>query len=102
MATLDHQIHDTTPQPLVTSTGLRVRPDLYDEEYSDQDYEQMLSMYEGTMSQIAEGEIVKSKVLRITENAVILDVGFKSEGSVSLDEFKERPKEGEEVEVFLR
>ncbi len=101
MATLDHQLHKTTPQPLVSATGLRVRPDLYDEEYSDQDYEQMLSMYEGTMSQIAEGEIVKSKVLRITENAVILDVGFKSEGSVSLDEFKERPKEGEEVEVFL-
>jgi len=37
----------------------------------------------------------------VTENAVILDVGFKSEGSVPLDEFKERPKEGEEVEVFL-
>ncbi len=101
MATLDQQIHNSTPQPLVSATGLRVRPDLYNEEYSDQDYEQMLSMYEGTMSQIAEGEIVKSKVLRITENAVILDVGFKSEGSVSLDEFKERPKEGEEVEVFL-
>jgi len=61
----------------------------------------MLSMYEGTMAQIAEGEIVKSKVLRVTENAVILDVGFKSEGSVPLDEFKELPKEGEEVEVFL-
>jgi small subunit ribosomal protein S1 len=101
LATLDQQIHNSTPEPLVSTTGLRVRPDLYDEEYSDQDYEQMLSMYEGTMSQIAEGEIVKSKVLRITENAVILDVGFKSEGSVSLDEFKERPKEGEEVEVFL-
>jgi len=101
LATLDQQIHNSTPQPLVSATALRVRPDLYDEEYSDQDYEQMLSMYEGTMSQIAEGEIVKSKVLRITENAVILDVGFKSEGSVSLDEFKERPKEGEEVEVFL-
>jgi small subunit ribosomal protein S1 len=101
LATLDQQIRDSNPQPLVSATGLRVRPDLYDEDYSDQDYEQMLSMYEGTMSQIAEGEIVKSKVLRITENAVILDVGFKSEGSVSLDEFKERPKEGEEVEVFL-
>jgi small subunit ribosomal protein S1 len=101
LAIVDQQIHNSTPQPLVSATGLRVRPDLYDEEYSDQDYEQMLSMYEGTMSQIAEGEIVKSKVLRITENAVILDVGFKSEGSVSLDEFKERPKEGEEVEVFL-
>ena len=58
------------PAQIASPTGLRVRPDLYDEEYSEQDYEQMLSMYEGTMSQIAEGEIVKSKVLRVTENAV--------------------------------
>jgi small subunit ribosomal protein S1 len=89
------------PDTLTSATGLRVRPDLYDEEYSDADYEQMLSMYEGTMAAIAEGEIVKSKVLRITDNAVILDVGFKSEGSVPLDEFKDRPQEGDEVEVFL-
>ncbi len=84
-----------------TATGLRVRTDLYDDTYSDSDYETMLSMYEGTMAQIVEGEIVKSKVLRITDNAVILDVGFKSEGSVPLDEFKEPPQVGEEVEVFL-
>src|SRR6478672_5609006 len=94
------QLHPSTDQ-FTSPTGLRVRQDLYDEDYSDQDYEQMLSMYEGTMSQIVEGEIFKSKVLRVTENAVILDVGFKCEGSVALDEFKDPPKEGEEVEVFL-
>ena len=88
-------------EQFATPTGLRVRPDLYDEEYSADEYEQMLSMYEGTMSQIVEGEIVRSKVLRVTENAVILDVGFKSEGSVALDEFKEPPSPGDEVEVFL-
>ncbi|MFN0179490.1 MAG: 30S ribosomal protein S1 [Gemmatimonadales bacterium] len=93
--------HKSAGTAFATATGLRVRQDLYDESYSDADYESMLSMYEGTMAQIVEGEIVKSKVLRITDNAVILDVGFKSEGSVPLDEFKERPKEGEEVEVFL-
>ncbi len=85
----------------VSPAGLKVRADLYDEDYSDADYEQMLSMYEGTMASIVEGEIVKSKVLRVTDNAVILDVGFKSEGSVPLDEFKEMPKPGDEVEVFL-
>ncbi len=84
-----------------TATGLKVRADLYDEDYSEDEYEQMLSMYEGTMSQIVEGEIVKSKVLRVTESAVILDVGFKSEGSVPLDEFKDPPAPGDEVEVFL-
>ena len=54
-------------------------------------------------SQIDEGEIVKSKVLRVTDNTVVLDVGFKSEGSVPLDEFKDPPvlKAGDEVEVFL-
>jgi small subunit ribosomal protein S1 len=96
------QLNPSTDQ-FITQTGLRVRQDLYDEDYSDSDYEQMLSMYEGTMSQIVEGEIVKSKVLRVTDNAVILDVGFKSEGSVPLDEFKDPHllKEGDEVEVFL-
>ena len=96
------QLQPSTEQ-FASPSGLRVRQDLYDEEYSDEDYEQMLSMYEGTMSQIVEGEIVKSKVLRVTENAVILDVGFKSEGSVPLDEFKDPQslKEGDEVEVFL-
>jgi small subunit ribosomal protein S1 len=92
---------DTTTEQYSTPTGLRVREDLIDENYSSEDYEKMLSMYEGTMASIAEGEIVKSKVLRVTENAVILDVGFKSEGSVPLDEFKDPPKEGDEVEVFL-
>jgi small subunit ribosomal protein S1 len=96
------QLHPSTDQ-FTSPTGLRVRQDLYDEDYTDEDYEQMLSMYEGTMSQIVEGEIVKSKVLRVTDNAVILDVGFKSEGSVPLDEFKDPHtlKEGDEVEVFL-
>jgi small subunit ribosomal protein S1 len=83
------------------TSGIRVREDLIDESYTSEEYEQMLSMYEGTMASIAEGEIVKSKVLRVTDNAVILDVGFKSEGSVPLDEFKDIPKEGDEVEVFL-
>jgi small subunit ribosomal protein S1 len=92
---------DPLTTALSTPTGLRVREDLIDESYTSEEYEQMLSMYEGTMASIAEGEIVKSKVLRITDNAVILDVGFKSEGSVPLDEFKDIPKEGDEVEVFL-
>ena len=96
------QLQPTTEQ-FASPTGLRVRQDLYDENYSDEDYERMLSMYEGTMAQIVEGEIVKSKVLRVTDNAVILGVGFKSEGSVPLDEFKDPQslKEGDEVEVFL-
>ncbi len=83
--------------------ALRVRPDLYDEDYSDEQYEEMLALYEGTLQSIVEGEIVKSKVLRVTDSHVILDVGFKSEGAVSLDEFKSAGavEPGDEVEVLL-
>ena len=74
-----------------------------DEQYSADEIEQMSVMYEGTLSNIQEGEIVKSKVLRVTDAAVILDVGFKSEGAVAIDEFKDPKslKEGDEVEVYL-
>jgi small subunit ribosomal protein S1 len=83
--------------------AIRVRDDLYDDTYSESEYEEMLSMYEGTMASIVEGEIVKSRVLRVTDNAVILDVGFKSEGSIPIEEFQDPGslKEGDEVEVFL-
>jgi small subunit ribosomal protein S1 len=76
---------------------------LYDEDYSDEQYREMLELYEGTLQSIAEGEIVKSKVLRVTDSHVILDVGFKSEGAVPIEEFKDPSaiEAGEEVEVLL-
>lgn len=74
-----------------------------EDEYSPEEYEAMLEMYEDTLTNIEEGEIVKARVLRVTENAVILDVGFKSEGAISRDEFKnpDQLQPGDEVEVFL-
>jgi small subunit ribosomal protein S1 len=97
---------ETPPLPteqLTDEPVLRVRADLYDESYSDEEYQDMLAMYEGTMASIAEGEIVASKILRVTDNAVILDLGFKSEGSVPLEEFPDPSalEVGAEVEVFL-
>lgn len=80
------------------------RPELYEEdEYTSEDYEKMMEMYQGSMASIDEGEIVKAKVQSIRENVVVLDIGFKSEGTVPLEEFKDHPdlKVGDEVEVLL-
>ena len=72
-------------------------------EYSKDEYEQMMAMYESTLTSIEEGELIKGKVLRINETNVVLDIGFKSEGSVPIDEFKsqEEINVGDEVEVYL-
>ncbi|HEX7051994.1 MAG TPA: 30S ribosomal protein S1 [Longimicrobiales bacterium] len=93
----------TAEQVEQRARDIGVRADLLEEEYSPEEYEAMLAMYEETLTNVEEGEIVKAQVLRVTENAVILDVGFKSEGAVPLDEFKnpEELKPGDEVDVFL-
>ncbi|MCL7985326.1 MAG: 30S ribosomal protein S1 [marine benthic group bacterium] len=91
------------PDSMFAATADGMTVDLDAGEYSDEEYEAMLAMYEDTLHDIVEGEIVKATVLRKTDNAVILDVGFKSEGSVPLDEFRDPDalETGDEVEVFL-
>ncbi|HYW05418.1 MAG TPA: 30S ribosomal protein S1 [Longimicrobium sp.] len=94
----------TVQQVADRAAALNIRADLYDEEeYSDEEYEAMLTMYGDTLTNIEEGEIVKARVLRVTDKAVILDLGFKSEGAVGRDEFKDPDslQVGDEVEVFL-
>src|SRR5512143_815119 len=96
-------VADSSPEPAPKKrphSPIRILPGM-DEQYTPEEIAGMSEMYEGTLSNIEEGEIVKSKVLRVTDSAVILDVGFKSEGSVPLDEFKEPPQPGDEVEVIL-
>src|SRR5918912_565814 len=80
------------------------RPELYDEdEYTSADYERMMDLYQGSLASIDEGEIVKAKVQSVRDNVVVLDIGFKSEGTVPLEEVKDMPdlKPGDEVEVLL-
>ncbi|MFN2382636.1 MAG: 30S ribosomal protein S1 [Gemmatimonadota bacterium] len=80
------------------------RDDLYDEdEYSMAEYEELLGMYEESIQDIQEGQIVTGHILRVDDNVVVLDVGFKSEGAVPLDEFKKTDslEVGTEVDVFL-
>jgi small subunit ribosomal protein S1 len=74
-----------------------------EDEYTPEQEAEMIELYAGTLASIDEGEIVKSKVLEIRDNMVILDIGFKSEGAVPLEEFKDHPdlKPGDEVEVLL-
>ncbi len=80
--------------------------DPYGEEEFDlsrDDFAALLSDHQDTIGEVKEGEIVNAKVLRVTDSSVILDFGFKSEGSVSKEEFKdpESIEAGQEVEVLL-
>ncbi len=71
--------------------------------YSESEIESYLEDYESTMSAIVENEIVKGKVTAINDGDVVLDINFKSDGLVSLSEFRDTPdlKPGSEVEVYV-
>jgi small subunit ribosomal protein S1 len=64
---------------------------------------ELLGLYEESMADLSEGEIVQGKILTILEKQVIVDIGFKSEGAINLSEFTERDSiaVGDTVEVFL-
>jgi small subunit ribosomal protein S1 len=85
-----------------------ISPELFHDPYgeevlstSKEEFEALLEDFSGGFQAFKEGEIVNATVLRVTDTAVILEFGFKSEGAVALDEFKDPPKEEEEVEVLL-
>ncbi len=64
---------------------------------------QWLQLYEDSLKDLEEGEIVRGRVLKIDDKEVTVDVGFKSEGVIPVEEFPdlEGVKVGDEIEVFL-
>jgi small subunit ribosomal protein S1 len=73
-------------------------------EYNEDQFGEMMALYDESFSGIKEGEIVKGKIMTITASDVLVDIGFKSEGAVPLKEFGDDPSAveiGAEVEVFL-
>jgi small subunit ribosomal protein S1 len=74
-----------------------------EEDISPEMMEAMFGQYEESLRSIGEGEIVRGTVLAIDEKEVLVDVGFKSEGVISLSEFSDPGsiKVGDTIEVFL-
>ena len=70
------------------------------EEMSHEDLERL---YENSISTIREGSVVKGKILSITRDEVMVDIGYKSEESIPIWEFPDTSqlKIGEEIEVYL-
>jgi len=69
-------------------------------------YEEMVALYDESMRNLTEGEIVSGTVINITSNDVIVDVGYKSEGLIAIQEFIGHDGEltvgvGDPVDVLL-
>ncbi|MEE3258480.1 MAG: 30S ribosomal protein S1 [Candidatus Latescibacterota bacterium] len=72
-------------------------------EYDEDQVNEFMALYEESISGIKEGQIVKGTVVSIGPSEVMVDIGFKSEGAVSIKEFSDLKsiEISQEIEVFL-
>ena len=80
--------------------------DTYSEEgkvYSGEEKDKMVAMYDKTLNSIAENEVIEGTVTSLSKREVLINIGYKSEGIVSMGEFRHNPnlKVGDKVEVYV-
>jgi len=70
---------------------------------SNVDQTEFEKMYSETLSTIAENEVIDGLVISMNKREVVINIGYKSEGVISLSEFRYDPdlKAGDKVEVFV-
>ncbi len=78
----------------------------FDDDMDPAEFSRLLDLYDNSFRNIAEGEVVKGTVLKVNENEVVVDVGYKSEGVISVNEFLDETgavmvQAGDVVDVLL-
>ncbi len=73
-------------------------------EEGDASEESMEYWFNRGVSDVEEGEVVRGRVVEVRDSEVLVDIGYKSEGTIAIEEFRHAgslPKVGEEIEVYL-
>ena len=74
-----------------------------DESYKSEERMRLEAMYEKTMSQIGDHEVIEVTVVAKTSREVVVNIGFKSDGVIPVSEFRHNPnlKVGDKIEVYV-
>ncbi len=74
-------------------------------ETNDEDGSEFERLYNQSVRSFQKGSLVKGRVLRVQSSAVLLDLGYKSDGIIPIEQFSSdelaRLKPGDELEVYL-
>lgn len=85
------EVSEQTKKVEVASVSKFMNP----EEYSESELAELEKLYENSFNDIVEGEIVQGTIVGISDDHIVLDVGFKSDGSIPKNEFSS----AEELEI---
>ncbi|MDJ0816469.1 MAG: 30S ribosomal protein S1 [Desulfobacterales bacterium] len=73
---------------------------------SSESMENVMNLYEESFKRFAEGEVVTGRIISIDRDHVLVDIGYKSEGQIRIQEFRDEEgkvtaKVGDTVEVMV-
>ncbi|MDD4107712.1 MAG: S1 RNA-binding domain-containing protein, partial [Prolixibacteraceae bacterium] len=71
--------------------------------YSDKQRADLEEIYNDTLNTVTEKEVLEGTVIALSKREVVVDIGYKSDGIVSLNEFRYNPdlKVGDKVDVYI-
>jgi small subunit ribosomal protein S1 len=70
--------------------------------YKQTEREKYDKVYDDTFKQITDGTMILGMVVGLTKTDAVINIGFKSDGLISLNEFRDAPvKVGDEVEIMV-
>ena len=71
--------------------------------YSEEKRADLEKLYDDTLNTVTEKEVLEGTVIAMNKREVVVDIGYKSDGIVSLNEFRYNPdlKVGDKVDVYI-
>jgi len=71
-----------------------------------EDLDTMQDLYDQSFQNIQEGEVIRGRIVQVNDDFVMVDIGYKSEGQISVTEFRDEEGDvkaavGDEVDVLL-
>jgi len=104
-------VAEVAPQPARVKVTAPVAPAEFDwdaigkkhEIYSNDERRQLEEAYDQTLRAIQDHEVIEGTVVTMTNREVIVNIGFKSDGVIQINEFRYNPdlKIGDKVEVYI-
>ena len=100
---------ETAPAPETTNetdTASAIEPSAEETPPAPETMENFMELYEESFKRFAEGEVVKGRIISVDKDHVVVDIGYKSEGQISINEFKDdkgevNAKVDDQVEVMV-
>ena len=108
--TVDMETNQTSPNQEDTTDNMPKEDyqaaESADDGASDESMENLMDMYEESFKRFAEGEVVTGKIISVDKDHVLVDIGYKSEGQIRINEFRDEKGEihaevGDRVEVMV-